>query len=546
MAASIQELLLARAQDERPGLVFEDAAWTWRAFVAECARRAHALQALRRDGPFHVGVLLENVPDYPFLLGAAALCGATVVGVNSTRRGAELQRDMRHAECQMLFSEPRHAPLLEGLDLPVAADRRFDVEGKAWRELVAAQPSVPPDVKIDPTAPYLLLFTSGTTGDPKAAICSQGRLAVISQMLMQMRGIRADDVAYLVMPLFHSNALMAGFGPALAAGARVAMRRRFSASGFLPDVRRYGVTYMNYVGKPLSYILATPERPDDSDNPLRIAFGNEAAEHDLERFAKRFGCQVIDAYGSTEGGIAVQRTPDMPRGALGVGLPGTLVLDPDSGKECPRARFDAQGRLANADEAVGELANTQTAAGFEGYWNNPEANHERTHGGVYWSGDLAYRDEAGFLYFAGRRDDWMRVDGENFAAAPVERILTRHPDVALAALYAVPNENVGDDAMAALVLRPGSRFEPEAFASFLAVQRDLGSKCAPRYVRIAAELPMTPTNKILKRALRKQRWECADPVWQRGADGRYVALDDAGRARLRAEFASRGRESALA
>jgi fatty-acyl-CoA synthase len=545
MASSIQELLLARAQDERPGLAFEDASWTWRAFVEECARRAHALQALRRDGPFHVGVLLENVPEYPFLLGAAALCGATVVGVNSTRRGAELVRDMRHAQCQLLFTEPRHAPLLEGLDLPVAAERRFDVESVAWRERVAAQPSAPPDVKIDTAAPYLQLFTSGTTGDPKAAICSQGRLALISQTLMQMRGIRPDDVAYLVMPLFHSNALMAGLGPALAAGAQVVLRRRFSASGFLPDVRRYGVTYMNYVGKPLSYILATPERPDDSDNPLRIAFGNEAAEHDLERFAKRFGCQVVDAYGSTEGGIAVQRTPDMPRGALGIGLPGTLVLDPDSGKECPRARFDAQGRLANADEAIGELANTQTAAAFEGYWNNPEANHERTHGGIYWSGDLAYRDDAGFLYFAGRRDDWMRVDGENFAAAPVERILTRHPDVALAALYAVPNEIVGDDAMAALVLRPGARFDADAFASFLAAQRDLGTKCAPRYVRIASELPMTPTNKILKRALRKQRWECADPVWQRGADGRYALLDDAACARLRAEFAARGRESAL-
>src|SRR3990172_5820713 len=145
----------------------------------------------------------------------------------------------------------------------------------------------------------------------------------------------------------------------------------------------------------------------------------------------------------------------MPHGALGVGLPGTLVLDPETVAECPRARFDAEGRLANADLAVGELANTQTAAGFEGYWRNPEADRERTHGGIYWSGDLAYRDERGFLYFAGRRDDWMRVDGENFAAAPVERILARHSDVALAALYAVPSEVVGDDAMAALVLRPG-------------------------------------------------------------------------------------------
>ena len=142
------------------------------------------------------------------------------------------------------------------------------------------------------------------------------------------------------MPLFHSNALMAGWAPALAAGATVALRERFSASQFLPDVRRYGVTYFNYVGKPLSYILATPELPDDADNPLRRVFGNEAAEADVARFAERFGCTVQDAYGSTEGGASVQRTPDTPRGALGRALPGTLIINPETGEECPRAVFD--------------------------------------------------------------------------------------------------------------------------------------------------------------------------------------------------------------
>ena len=544
-ATSIAELLSARAEDDRIGLQFEDRSWTWREAVAECARCANALTSLRREGPFHVGVLLDNLPDYVWLLGGAAFAGATVVGINPTRRGAELERDIRHTDCQMLVTEPRHAPLLEGLRLPVAPDRRFDVESPTWRALLRAQPGEPPQVSLDPAAPYLLLFTSGTTGDPKAAICSQGRLALIAQVLAGMRGLHQGDVAYLVMPMFHSNALMAGLAPAIAVGARVVLRRRFSASGFLPDVRRYGVTYVNYVGKPLTYILATPERPDDSDNTLRLAFGNEAAPHDIERFAKRFGCQVVDAYGSTEGGVAISRTPDMPPGALGAGLPGTVVLDPDTGAECPRARFDEAGRLVNADAAVGEIANTQSAATFEGYWNNPEADRERTHGGIYWSGDLGYRDEQGFLYFAGRRDDWMRVDGENFAAAPVERILTRHPDVALAAVYAVPNELVGDDVMAALVLRPGSRFDPQAFERFLAAQRDLGTKAAPRYVRIAAELPMTPSHKILKRKLRKERWECADPVFARDADGRYRPLGESGRKALRDAFASRGRESAL-
>jgi len=114
------------------------------------------------------------------------------------------------------------------------------------------------------------------------------------------------------------------------------MRRRFSASGFLPDVRAFGVTYANYVGKPLSYVLAKPERADDADNPLRIAYGNEGAPADLARFAERFGCTVIDGFGSTEGGVAISRTPDTPPGALGRLADGVAVLDPETGRGARR------------------------------------------------------------------------------------------------------------------------------------------------------------------------------------------------------------------
>ena len=230
---------------------------------------------------------------------------------------------------------------------------------------------------------------------------------------------------------------------------------RFSASGFLPDVRASGATYFNYVGKPLSYILATPEQPDDAENPLVRAFGNEGSADDVARFAERFGVAVTDSYGSTEGGATVSRTPDTPPGALGRAPEGTVVLDPATGEECPPARFDERGRLLNAEEAIGELVSKTGGAGFEGYWRNDDAEQARLREGWYWTGDLAYRDEAGFFYFAGRDHEWLRVDGENFASAPIERILQRHPDIVLAAVYAVPDSLVGDQVMAAVQLRPG-------------------------------------------------------------------------------------------
>lgn len=542
---TMRELLLARADDDRPALLFEDQRYSWREYFQACCERAEALLAWRQPGPFHVGVLLENVPEYLFMTGAASLAGATVVGINPTRRGAGLERDIRHTDCQILVTEVRHADLLEGLDLGIPEARRFDVASPAWQEaIVRFKGAGIPRVEADPRSTYMLIFTSGTTGEPKAAICSSLRTAMAGKILAQMRGLTANDVGYLAMPLFHSNAHMAGLGPILAAGGTLSMRRKFSASAFLADVRRFGVTYFNYVGKPLTYILATPERPDDADNTLRVAFGNEGADHDLGRFAKRFGCEVIDSYGSTEGGIAISRTTDMPAGALGVAPPGTLILDPDTKQECPRAIFAADGRLANAQEAIGEIASTETAKSFEGYWRNDDANKERTREGIYWSGDLGYRDAAGFFYFAGRNMDWLRVDGENFAAGPIERILTRHPDVALAAVYAVPNADVGDDCMAALILRPGARFDPAGFAAFLAEQRDLGTKMAPRYVRIAQALPSTETNKILKRVLRDERWDCGDPVWLRDGTG-YRPLGDADRTAIVSAFDARGRRNVL-
>ncbi len=154
--------------------------------------------------------------------------------------------------------------------------------------------------------------------------------------------------------------------------------------------------------------------------------------------------------------------------------------------------------------------------------------------GWYWTGDLAYRDDAGFFYFAGRDHDWLRVDGENFASAPIERILQRHPDVVLASVYAVPDPVVGDQVMAAVQLRPGlDTLDAEELAGFLAAQGDLGTKWAPRFVRMSDALPATATNKVLKRSLRAERWNCAEPVlWQPDKGGPYRLLDPEDAARL--------------
>ncbi len=150
--------------------------------------------------------------------------------------------------------------------------------------------------------------------------------------------------------------------------------------------------------------------------------------------------------------IIIRRDAAMPAGALGTADDSVKVLDPETGQECPRAVLDDQGRVVNLDEAVGEIVETEPTSGFEGYYRNPAATEERFRDGAYWSGDLAYRDADGWLFFAGRSNDWLRVDGENFAAGPVEAIIARHPDVRSVAVYAVPDDPVGDRVMVGLEL----------------------------------------------------------------------------------------------
>jgi fatty-acyl-CoA synthase len=549
--ATVAELLLARADDDHVGLLAGEARWTWRQVVAASARRAALAERLRVEGPFHVAVLLPNTPEFIFWLGAGALGGAVIVGVNNTRRGDALAGDIRRTDCQLVVTDAEGAALLDGLDLGLSPDRVLRVDEAGYGQLLSefddvVAGDVAAAARPSPEQLFLLLFTSGTTGTPKAVKCSQGRLASIAlfRTTPPYRFDR-DDVAYCMMPLFHGNALMMLWAPAVLTGATVALTEKFSASGFGPDVRRYGVTVFTYVGKALGYVLSTPPHRDDAATRLRAGFGTEASLRDHEEFERRFGCVLTEGYGSSEGGIAITRVPGTPVGSLGMAADDVAIVDPETLVECATAAYDDGGRLANPDAAIGEIVNRSGALGFEGYYNDPEAEAARTRSGWYWSGDLGYRDAAGFFYFAGRGGDWLRVDSENITAGPIERILARHPAVAVAAVYAVPDPRTGDAVMAALELRAGARLDAEELAEFLATQPDLGTKWAPRFVRITAAMPQTATGRTQKAELRREGWWATDEmVWWRRPRSEtqvYGVLDDAGRAELLGELDLHGR-----
>jgi fatty-acyl-CoA synthase len=365
------------------------------------------------------------------------------------------------------------------------------------------------------------------------------------------------------MPLFHSNALFLGFQPALYAGASLALRERFSASAFVPDVLRYGVTWWNYVGEPVHYVLGALEREYGSEervlaevarhprNRLRFALGNGASAPDIDRFTSWLGLEdMFELYGSTEAAISTFRVKGDPRGSTGeITDPHVKILN-ERGTECPPAELGPDGKILNYAECVGEICRVAPEAGlFQGYFENREADAGKFRAGVYHSGDLGHvlvRDGRRYLFFDGRTDDWIRKDGENFSAAQVARLVQEHPDVELAAAYGVPCSVSDELVMVALELRPGVRFDPAGFFAFCQGQVEHGSmdrKWFPDFVRIVESFEFTQTQKILVRQLKQDHFRgdrrAGEPLyWRRRGDATFRAFGAAEWAELRREFAA--------
>ncbi|MET4642574.1 acyl-CoA synthetase (AMP-forming)/AMP-acid ligase II [Streptomyces atratus] len=221
-AGTVAELVQRQWGDHRPGLRHEDTVLSHHQVAAGAAARAALLvDLLSADSEPHLGVLLDNTLEFPLWLSAAALAGAAVAGINPTRRGAELARDIMHTDCRVLVTERAHLPLLDGLDLPGV--RVLVTDTDAYAELLAdyagAEPGDAVLGEVRSATRMLLYFTSGSTGAPKAAICTQGRLAAAGQSLVDHFGVRRDDVHYVCMPMFHGNAVIADW-------ARTGRRRR--------------------------------------------------------------------------------------------------------------------------------------------------------------------------------------------------------------------------------------------------------------------------------------------------------------------------------
>lgn len=567
----------------RPVLLKDDRVWTYKQYRDECVRTAHFLLSrlgrIDESRPGHVAIVLENHPELMFLYGACGYAGLSLFGVNTGLRGEVLAGVLNQSRARILIVDQRFQEEIEKIrgDLRHVAPENIlylrtgdgplvgaDYGDALTREAGADGGKLePPAVTVTPETPLMVIYTSGTTGLPKGILNNHLKLLAIGMAVSSNLGLDWDDVGYACMPLFHSNAIFLGFMPSFWVCGALSMRERFSASSFLPDLRRYGVTYWNYVGEPVHYVLGAIEkqfggdlariRAEVTNDPairMKYAVGNGAAAPDIERLVDWLGLEdMFELYGSTEAAISTFRKKGDPRGSVGEVTDAAVKILDERDQECPPAELGPDGKIVNYAAAVGEICRVAGDTGlFQGYFDNPDANLSKYRGGVYHSGDLGHileRDGKRYLFFDGRTDDWIRKDGENFSALQVARLVQEHPDIVLAAAYGVPCSVSDELVMVALKMRPGAAFDPKAFFDFCEDQVRNGGmdrKWFPDFVRLVDEFEYTQTEKILVRNLKKVHFDrnrlSNEPLfWRRRGDTAYRPLSAEDYAALRAEFA---------
>ena len=337
------------------------------------------------------------------------------------------------------------------------------------------------------------MFTSGTTGPSKGVVMPQEYHLIQGEILCSKAAYTAADRLYNALPLFHGNAQTLSTIPALMSGASMVLSRRFSASAFWGEVKRFGCTEFNYIGGILSILLKADPKPDDAKNPIRVMVGAGANAAVLEAFERRFGVTLLEAYGMSEIGSPFGST-------LKVRRPGS----------CGRLNDLYQARLVDENGeaapvgAAGELwlRPLRANAMMLEYYAMPQQTVQAWRDLWFHTGDMLKADADGFYYFVDRKKDALRRRGENISSFEVERGVNAYPAVLESAAVAVSSELGEDEVLICVVAREGHRIDP---AALLAHCRETMAKfMVPRFVRVLRQLPKTSTERMQKFQLRAE------------------------------------------
>jgi long-chain acyl-CoA synthetase len=490
----------AALRPERPAITHGGAALTVGELWERSARAAALLAARGVGRGDRVAIQLPNVPAFAdFYFGVLRL-GAVVVPVNPLLRGAESAYTLEDAGARVLIAWHESARPDTGPD-PVEVIRVVEpFGGDLLDAYAAAADRVSGDgvVEVDPEETAVILYTSGTTGRPKGAELTHRNLGLNTRAVVSHIEMTADDVLLGTLPLFHSFGQTCTLNASIAVGARLALLTRFEAEAAIEIVDREGVTILMGVPTMLAGIaVAAAEHGPFPQLRIAASGGAPLPREQAENFERVTGVPVFDTWGLSETSPAA--TLNRP-GAIRFGSVGR----PIDGVEV-RAMGDDDEPLPAGE--TGQLA-IRGHNVMKGYWRRPDATAAAiTPEGWFLTGDLGRVDEDGFVYVVGRLKDMIIRGGLNIYPREVEEVLHRHPAVGEAAVVGFPDERLGEEVGAAVVLAPGTSAEPEELREWLK-QRVAPFKY-PRRVWILDELPKGPTGKILKREIHPPEREAA-------------------------------------
>jgi crotonobetaine/carnitine-CoA ligase len=500
--ATIGQLWDARAAQGSAHIYcrFQDQDWTVGELNERINRLANALLAAGLRKGDRVAVMLPSHPDHIVTIFALAKAGLIRIPVNVHLKGASLDFVFDRFEPHALIADRAYADALA----PIAA--RLPALQIVWRGgdgphdfagLVDAASAERPAVAVAADDIIAITPSSGTTGEPKGVLKSDRSLRAGPMGTLALTGAKAGDVFLLWEPLHH-GAGVAVLIAALIEPITLAMVEKFSASKFWDEVRRYDVTHIHYLGGVLPLLLKQPESPLDREHKVRMAWGGGCPIDVWRTFEERFGVVLREGYGLSEMTTFVTINPEGRLGSCGRPLPFyDVALLAEDGQEVP---------TGEAGEIV--IRPREASLAFKGYFRMEEASAALVRDGWFSTGDLARRDEDGFLFYAGRKKDSVRRRGVNISAWEVERIILTHDDVEECALIGVPSE-LGDDDLKLFVRTTAGR-EPNPLELIRWCEGRMPYFQIPRYIEGIDEFPKTPTQRIKKSDLSRSVDSCFD------------------------------------
>ena len=576
--------------------IFEGREYTYREVYQQSQRYTRFFLSVRKklvdsgrmdkNKRLSFGVYMDNTPEFLFASFGAGLSNSILFAINSGFRGETLAKVMDQAQIAFLIINDstlkeigdiiKNVHVISPKNVYAIGDKK-SFQSKGFQSLEdaveEAQGVIVPEnyrVKVDNFSPVIVIYTSGTSGMPKGVPCTHIKMVGAGFVVQSAVRLNKNDRGYISMPLFHSNAWYIGILPQMIVGGSFVLKRRFSASAFEEDMLAHGVTFLNYVGQPLHYIIDSLEHKYGSGeaveaalakhprNKFRSAYGNGATVNDRIKLKRYLGMRhIYEIYGSTEAVITTANRPGDPIDSVGKVDSSIRILDEED-RECAPGITDASGALINYDKAVGEICRQvgENNLRFEGYFGNTRATHQKFRDGWYHSGDLGHiRIVNGkrYMFFNGRTDDWIRKDGENFSAEDVLAYAQNIPAVDCAIAYGAPCEVSDEKVMITVQLKDGVAFEPDkVYAWFIKQQEEGGMdpKWMPDYIRIIKSFPVTDTQKIMVRPFKRENFNIeGNPGMhiyfrQRGDNTyRQLTLDEFGK--IKDAFRLNGRETIL-